>query len=367
MMPEHASGEALPKTMKAVVCHGAGDYRLEEVPTPTAGPGEVIIRVAACGVCASDGKCYAGAPLFWGDAQRVGYVEAPVIPGHEFIGTVVQLGEGAAERYGLALGDLATSEQILPCWQCRYCRRGQYWMCQAHPIYGFKQAAQGGMAEYLRFPADALNHRVPSDVPVRRAALIEPLACSLHAVQRGEIELGDVVVVAGAGTLGLGMIGAARLKSPGLLIAIDLNDSRLEIARRLGADVTFNPAREDVVQRVRDLTEGYGCDVYIEATGHPKAVEQGLHMIRKLGTFVEFSVMREPVTVDWTIIGDTKELNIHGAHLGPYCYPLAIDYIRHGRIEVDPIVTHTLPLDDFQQAFELVLSGQECIKVLLTP
>jgi len=116
-----------------------------------------------------------------------------------------------------------------------------------------------------------------------------------------------------------------------------------------------------------DLTEGYGCDVYIEATGHPKAVEQGLHMIRKAGTFVEFSVMREPVTVDWTIIGDTKELNIHGSHLGPYAYPLAIDYIHRGLIEVEHIVTHQLPLEDYLTGFEMVQKGSDSIKVQLVP
>lgn len=368
MIPaQSCSGQKLPPTMRAVVCHGPGDYRLEEVPTPFAGPGEVVIRVEACGICASDGKCYSGAPLFWGDAYRAGYVETPVIAGHEFVGIVAQLGEGAAERTGLAVGDRATSEQILPCWECRYCRRGQYWMCQVHNIYDFKRLAPGGMAEYVRFPAGALNYRVPAEVSPRHGALIEPLACSIHAVQRANIELGDVVVVAGAGTLGLGMIGAARLKSPGLLVAVDLSDDRLAIARCLGADLCLNPAKEDVLRRVRDLTEGYGCDVYIEATGHPKAVEQGLHMIRKLGTFVEFSVMREPVTVDWTIIGDTKELNIHGAHLGPYCYPLAIDYIRRGLISVDPIVTHELPLEAYRAGLEKVLSGRESIKVLLRP
>ena len=198
--------------------------------------------------------------------------------------------------------------------------------------------------------------------------MIEPLACSIHAVQRGNIEFGDVVVVAGAGTLGLGMIGAAKLKeSGGTLIAVDLMPNRLEVAKKLGADIGINPSETDAVQEVLDLTEGYGCDVYIEATGHPKAVEQGLHMIRKAGTFVEFSVMREPVTVDWTIIGDTKELNIHGSHLGPYAYPLAIDYIHRGLIDVSLMVTHQLPLADYLTGFEMVQEGSDSIKVQLVP
>ena len=223
------------------------------------------------------------------------------------------------------------------------------------------------MADYMKFPARSLVYKVPSDIPIANAAVIEPLACSIHAVQRGNIEFGDVVVVAGAGTLGLGMIGAAKLKNPGILIAIDLMPNRLEVAKKLGADIGINPSETDAVQEVLDLTEGYGCDVYIEATGHPKAVEQGLHMIRKAGTFVEFSVMREPVTVDWTIIGDTKELNIHGSHLGPYAYPLAIDYIHRGLIAVEHIVTHQLPLDDYLTGFEMVQKGMDSIKVQLVP
>ncbi|MDA1193269.1 MAG: alcohol dehydrogenase catalytic domain-containing protein [Candidatus Poribacteria bacterium] len=352
---------------EAVVCHGAFDYRWEDVPVPTAEPGEVVIEVGACGVCASDVKCYTGAPLFWGDADREGYVKGPVVPGHEFIGTVVELGDGAGEKYGLNVGDTAISEQIVPCNACRYCLRGQYWMCQVHDIYGFRRNVPGGWTRFMKFPSNARVYKVPSEVPMWQAALIEPLACSIHAVERGEIQLGDTVVIAGAGTLGLGMVATARLKSPAQLVVLDLSDARLEVARALGADITINPKREDAVRRVLDLTDGYGCDVYIEATGHPDAVKQGLMMIRKLGTFVEFSVMREPVTVDWTIIGDTKELNIHGSHLGPYCYPIAIDMIANGKIDASKIVTHRLPLRDYLEGIELVRSGADSIKVLLEP
>ena len=118
-MTPPAQSPALPSTMEAVVCHGVGDYRLEEVPTPSAGPDEVIVKVQACGICASDVKCYGGAPLFWGDDARPQFVDGPVIPGHEFIGEVVELGEGAAEKHGLHVGDTAIAEQIVPCWKCR--------------------------------------------------------------------------------------------------------------------------------------------------------------------------------------------------------------------------------------------------------
>ncbi len=240
-------------------------------------------------------------------------------------------------------------------------------MCQIHDIYGFRQRTFGAMAEYMRFPAGALNYKVPASLPLEHAVFIEPLACSIHAVQRGEIEFGDVVVIAGAGPLGLGMIAAAKLKHPRLLIALDLDDKRLAVAQACGADLGLNPRTTDALEEVRRLTDGYGCDVYIEATGHPAAVEQGLHMIRKLGTFVEFSVMREPVTVDWTLIGDSKELNIHGSHLGPYCYPIAIDMLAKGLLPMQHILTHAMPLAEFQTGIDLVAAGDQSIKVTLQP
>jgi len=362
-----ATDRDLPAKMLSVVTYGPRDYRLEEIPVPQIGPGEVLVKIEAAGVCASDVKCYVGAALFWGDEHREGYCQPPITPGHEFVGTVVALGEGAGEKYGLQIGDRAISEQIVPCRDCRFCRTGRYWMCERHDVYGFRQVAPGAMAQYMRFPANARNYRVPPTMPAHHAALIEPLSCSIHAVQRAEIDFADVVVIAGCGTLGLGMVCAARQKNPAKLIALDLSPHRLQIARKCGADLTLNPQETDVIEAVRDLTEGYGCDVYIEATGHPAAVEQGLHMIRRLGTFVEFSVFAEPVTVDWTIIGDTKELNIHGSHLGPYCYPIAIDFLERGLVPAEDIVTHRLPLKDFDRAIEAVHSGAESIKVVLEP
>ena len=358
----------LPKTMRSVMCYGPRDYRFEEIAVPKVKPDEVLVRILGAGICAGDTKCYSGAPLFWGDEYRKGYCQPPVTPGHEFVGEVVALGEGAAEKYGLDIGDWAISEQIVPCWKCRFCQRGQYWMCdKKHDVYGFRQRTFGAMAEYMLFPADAINHKVPKSLEPRHAVYIEPLACAIHAVQRGEIELGDAVVVSGCGPLGLGMIAAARLKNPGCLIALDLQASRLQVARKCGADLVLNPAQVDVVAEVRKLTSGYGCDVYIEATGHSQSVIQGLHMIRRLGTFVEFSVFGEPVAVDWTIIGDTKELNIHGAHLGPFCYPLAIDMLVKKQVPVADIVTHTFPLEQFGKAFQLVLESKDSIKVMLEP
>lgn len=355
------------QTMQAVVCHDVGDYRLEVVPMPVAGPGEVLVRVDATGVCASDVKAAHGAGRIWGSDVFPRYIQPPVIPGHEFVGTVVALGDGAAERTGLEVGDSAVAEQIVPCWKCRYCRRGQYWMCEQHDIFGFRKRAQGSWAEYMVFPADSIVHKVPKEIPPLVGAFIEPLACAVHAVERADIQLGDTVVIAGMGPIGLAMLQVAKMRSPARLIALDVKPFRLAMASKLGADLALNPAQDDAHSAVMDLTGGYGCDVYIEVTGSPRGVIQGLQMIRKLGTFVEFSVMAEPASVDWSIIGDQKELDIRGAHLGPYCYPNAIRFLLDGTVAGADVVTNSLPLADFAEGLQLAEKGTDSLKVVLTP
>ncbi|WP_276208273.1 alcohol dehydrogenase catalytic domain-containing protein [Gracilibacillus sp. YIM 98692] len=350
--------------MKAVKAYGAGDYRLENVDVPKITEDEILVKIEACGICASDAKAYSGAPMFWGDDFQPAYIKPPVIPGHEFVGHVVKMGHNVTD---FDIGDRIISEQIVPCWNCRYCDRGEYWMCEKHDIYGFQKNVNGGMAEYMKFTKEAINHKVPSELPLEEAVLIEPYACSLHAVQRAKIELGDTVVISGAGTLGLGMVGAAKLSGAGTLIVLDLLDNRLELAKEFGADIVLNPSKMDVDAEVKALTDGYGCDVYIEATGHPKSVEQGISMIRKLGRFVEFSVFKDPVTIDWSIIGDRKELDIYGSHLGPYCYPIVIDHITKGKLPTKGVVTHKLSLEEYEKGFELVKNGAESLKVILTP
>jgi L-iditol 2-dehydrogenase len=240
-------------------------------------------------------------------------------------------------------------------------------MCQPHNIFGFQAGNNGGMAEYVKYPKTAVIHKVPKDLALEKALLIEPYACSKHAVDRGNIQCDDIVVISGAGTLGLGMVTYAALKHPKALIALDMVDIRLEKAKAFGATHVFNPGKCDINAEIMKLTDDYGCDVYIEATGHPSSVIQGLSIIRKLGTFVEFSVFAEPTTVDWSIIGDRKELDILGSHLSPYCYPYVIDGINSGILKTDGMIMNQFKLEEWKKGFEYATGKFGDFKVALVP
>ena len=356
----------LPKKMKAVVAYAPGDYRTEVVDTPRAREGEMILKVEACGVCAGDTKAYAGAPSFWGGDGNPPYIKAPMIPGHEFVGTVVEIGTNVKGDW--KLGDRICPEQIVPCGECMFCKTGRHWMCEKHDLYGFQNNVNGGMAEYVRLTKESINYKVPSDMPIEKAALIEPYGCSFHCVERSQVTPRDFVVQSGVGTLGLGMVGAIKQHNPKCLVVLDMNDERLQKAKEFGADVVINPGKEDAVARIKEMTGGYGCDIYIEATGHPSSVQQGLEAIRKMGRFVEFSVFGDLVKVDWSIISDRKELDLLGSHLSPFCYDTVIEWICNGKLPTQGVVSHKFALTDWEKAFHMAKTGEDnAIKVVLIP
>jgi len=354
------------KSMKALVVYEKGKYVLEEAyPVPDLKDGEVLIRVEACGVCASDIKNWHGAEGYWGDGTTEPWVKTPFIPGHEFIGEVVELSDNYQGE--VKIGDRVTGEQIVPCGECMFCQTGKYWMCDKADIFGFREHVNGAMAEYMVLPAKTRIYQIPKDLELEKAILIEPYSCAKHAIDRAQITNTDVVVISGVGTLGLAMVNYARLRNPKTLVAVDMIDSRLEIAKKFGADIILNPSKCNIEEEVKKLTKGYGCDIYVEATGHPSSVQQGLDSIRKLGRFIEFSVFGQKVSVDWSVIGDGKELDLLGSHLGPYCFDVVTEWIADNTIYTDGVVTHSFDLDHWQDAFEQNSKGEGSLKVIIRP
>lgn len=351
--------------MKALRMYAPNDFRVEDVPVPQIeDENEIIIRVLAAGICAGDVKTLHHNIRIWGTCPEDRYIQAPVIGGHEFYGEVIEKG---ANVQNVDIGDLMISEQIVPCGQCDYCREGNYWMCRESDVYGFKKHTQGAFAKYMKIHARGVNHKIPMGMKPEDAVLIEPFACSMHAVERGRIRHQDVVVISGLGVIGLGMVNAARMKSPKLLIGLDMRENRRNKALEFGCDLVIDPGEEDAVAKIKELTDGYGCDVYIEAVGSEKSVQQGLAMIRNLGRYVEFGVFPDMIQANWNIIGDEKEIDIMGSHLGPYCYEPVIRGIVDGSIKTNGVCTHMFPLTKWKEAFEVAQSDPTAIKVALIP
>ena len=351
--------------MHAIVAHDIQDWRYEEIDKPVAGPGEVLIKVDATGICASERSIYKGGDPWSARAQASGRSWKPqqYVPGHEYAGTVVELGDGAAEATGLQMGDMATAEILIPCRTCFYCVRGLYHLCIARA---------GGVgrswAEFMKFPVGAIVWKIPESISAQEASLIEPLACSAHGVERANIGPEDTVVVSGLGSIGMGMLQIARLKNPYRLIGLDIDDKLCEIAMELGADHAFNPKTTDVDAAIKDLTDGIGCDIYLEASGSPAALETAFQVLRKRGRLMVYGVYRSKANLDFNEVSEYKELEIVGGHLSPWTYPLVIQYMERGQIDAKRMITDVFPLSEIKEALEAKdKPGHTSIKTVLIP
>lgn len=275
----------------------------------------------------------------------------------------MELGDGVE---GYEVGDLLVSEQIIPCGECTYCKQGIYWMCTRSAVFGFKQYANGGFAEYVKLSKNCINHKVPKRFTREQAVLIEPIACGMHAVERAQIQHSDVVVIAGLGAIGTSMVNLVSLKFPKMIIGIDVRENRLEMGSIYGADIVLNPMECDVAEEIKKLTNGLGCDVYIEASGNPRSVTQGLETLRNLGRYVQMGVFAEEVKADWNTIGDGKELTIIGSHLSGLTYDSVINGIESGVIKTKGLISHTYKLKDWKAAFDKT-EDADAMKVMLVP
>lgn len=353
----------MAEMMKALVSYAPYDNRYEDFPKPTAGEGEIVLKVKGCGICAGDVKAYHGGIRIWGTSEADRYIEAPCVGGHEFYGEVVEIGAGVE---GYEIGDVLVSEQVIPCGECEFCKQGIYWMCTRSAVFGFKQYANGGFAEYVKLDKNCINHKVPKGFTPEQSVLIEPIACGMHAVERAQIQHSDVVVIAGLGAIGTSMVNIASLALPKMVIGIDVRENRLEMGKKYGADVVLNPMKCDVAEEIRKLTGGLGCDVYIEASGSPRSVTQGMDSLKNLGRYVQMGVFAEEVKADWNTIGDGKELTIIGSHLSARTYASVIKGIASGEIKTEGLISHKFRLADWKEAFETT-EAPDAMKIMLEP
>lgn len=346
--------------MKAVRCFGFGrQHRLvNDMAVPRPGPGELLVRVDASGICAAD-------RAMW-DASGPWQLNFPFTPGHEFTGTVVELGEGAGEKHGVKTGDRAIAELNVTYGNDFFRQRGLYHLTDTMDVIGATR--DGGWAEYMIYPADALVHKIPDNLSDKAACYTEPLANAIHGVQRANIQFDDVVVVSGAGPIGMGMLQAAKLKTPRKLILVNPGEAKRNLGLKLGADLAFHPDDPQLRTAIADLTNGRGADVFLEASGQTSAFQTGLELVRKRGTIVVFGVYKKKAEVDLNIFGEFKELNILGGHLAPFTYGVALDLMSRGLIDGDACVTHVYPLEAFEEALDRTQQpGEVQVKIILDP
>ena len=347
--------------MKAVVYHGPGDVRIEDVPVPACGADEMLVRVDACAVCGSDLKTFnVGNPR----------MKPATVMGHEFTGIVQEIGPQAAA------GDLKTGDRIVmatsvACGQCLYCKRGWRNICQNIAPMGFSY--NGGMAGYCVIPAPALSGghvvKVPEGIKAEHAALAEPVSCAVNSLEHCNIAEGDTVLVMGGGPMGLLNALVARARGAGKIILSEPNEARLARAGSF-CDVPVNPAKQDLAEIVKAETpEGLGADICIVAAPAAEPQEQAVHLVRKRGTvclFASLPVGKNMLNIDSRTL-HYGELRVVGTSDSRAEHVrAAVEMLTSGKIDGSMIATHILPLDGIFDAFDLMKSG-ESLRVVLKP
>lgn len=339
-------------TMNAVVVYAPMEFRLERVDVPAAPAGGMVLDVLTCGLCGSDLRTLrSGHP----------HVTFPWTIGHEICGDVVALGEDY--RGPWAVGDRLAVGPLAYCGVCDFCVDGVFELCE-----GYQEIAQawpGGFAERIAIPEDVVRHgtiqRTPDGLDPAYAAISEPVSSCVHAQEKGQVGLGDTVVVVGAGPIGCIHTSLARVRGAAQVIIADIVDERLAMAEAFGPDTTVHAAKVDLVDEVQRLTQGRGADVVITATPAPVAQVQAVEMARKGGRILLFGGLpkaRSKPGIDTNLI-HYNALHVIGTTIfAPRHQRIALDLMASGRIPADKLVTHRLPLSRFADGVALAMEGQ---------
>ncbi len=345
--------------MQALVYHGPGNKAWEEVPDPViTADTDAIVKVDAVTICGTD------LHILKGD---VADVTTGRILGHEAVGTVQQVGPGVKV---VKPGDRVLVSCISSCGSCRFCREGRYGQGLGGGGWILGHTIDGTQAEYVRVPfADTSTFPVPdgvSDEEVLMLADIGPTGYEV-GVLNGKVAPGDTIAVVGAGPIGLSVIMGAKLFSPAHVVAVDLADSRLEAAKRFGADVTVNPSREDAVAVVRELTEGLGADVAVESVGVPATFEQCTALVRPGGTVANVGVHGEPASLHLEDLW-IKDVTITTGLVDTYSTPTLLRLVASRQVDVARFVTHRFAMADFLEAYDVFANAADthALKVVLT-
>jgi len=339
--------------MRVAMYYRNNDVRIEELSVPRIGPGEILVKVMASGICGSD-------IMEWYRIRK-----APLVLGHEIAGVVAEVGEGVTN---CRLGDRVFVSHHIPCNTCHYCLQGYHTACETLHNTNYDP---GGFAEYLRVPRLNVDRGVfllPEEVSFDAGAMIEPLACVIRGQRLARLQPGQTVLVLGSGISGILHIMLARASGAGRIMATDINDYRRDQALTFGADAVSD-AREDIPAWVRSVNDRRPADLVIVCTGAPAAFDQALQSVDRGGTILCFATTEPGVNLSvplndfWR--NEIKLMPSYGN--SPYDAMAAIELIRFNRLPVEKMISHRLPLAEAQKGFQLVATGMEAMKVILVP
>jgi L-iditol 2-dehydrogenase len=343
--------------MKALVLKEYGRFEYADVPDPAAGPGEVLVRVRACGICGSDVHGMDGS-----SGRRI----PPVIMGHEASGEIMAVGPGV-ERFGA--GDRVTFDSTVFCGECEFCRAGEINLCDSRQVLGVScedYRRDGAMAELVAVP-DRLLYALPDEVSLEQAAMVEPVAVALHAVRLTKLRPDDTVVVIGAGMIGLLVIQVLRAEGWWKIAAVDVDPGRLEMAAHFGAETTISAREQDAAETVLGLTDGRGADAAFEVVGITETVDAACRCLRKGGALTLVGNVSASVEfpLQWVV---TRQISAQGSCASAGEYGPCLDFIASGAVDADPLISGVVPLAEGEAWFRRLKGGEPgLMKVILVP
>lgn len=340
---------------KAVYMQGTNNMITKEVPVPVPGANEVLVKVKVVGICGSDAHYY--------QHGRIGdfIVEGDFILGHESAGEIVQVG---CEVKNLKVGDRVALEPGKTCGKCKHCKEGKYNLCPSVEFFA-TPPYHGVFTNYVTHPED-MCFKLPDNVSYMEGALVEPLAVGLHASGIGEVKLGDTVVIFGSGCIGLVTLLSCKARGASKVCVVDVLENRLETAKKLGADYIINAKECDVIQKIEELTNGQGADVVIETAGSEITVKQTVEVVSRGGIIVLVGMTPKDETCFNFMKLMGKEGQLKTIFRYRNLYPVAINAISSGAINVKNIVSHEFDFDHVREAFDFVVSNaKDVVKAVI--
>lgn len=343
--------------MKALIYTKPGGFEFSDFPDPDVGDDDVLIRVKVCGICGSDVQ---------GSTGKTGRRIPPLVMGHEAAGIIEETGRNVK---GLQRGDRVCFDSTVYCNKCESCQKGWYNRCERRQVLGVSTSAfkrHGAFAEYVAVPWWIVA-RIPGHMSFVHAALLEPVSIAMHAVNRSPDLSGNTVVVLGAGTIGLFVLQAARLKGAAHVIVADINEFRLNVARKLRANVAVNPVKSDLSETILGETRNKGADVTFEAVGYAKTFRDAVSVTKTGGHVIAIGNLEKMAEFD---LQDfiARELTFRGSYASSGEFRDCIELVASGKINVHPLISDVMPLRDGQRAFDRLLKAEEnLLKIILEP